>query len=89
MNGIKEYKKLEWGTFGKKNIHHPRYKLVTLGDCSTEHLKNILETQHQIPRLYKKAIFCILRHRQSKHIDYKSEANGYDTEKAKFVWKTI
>lgn len=66
---LDEAKDLKWGTYGK----HPSgdiwllgiepMRIVTLGECDTEHLCNILITQTQIPLEYREACRMIVNDR--------------------------
>jgi hypothetical protein len=53
---------LEWGTYGKSGKEP--LKWVRLIDCSTEHLKAILNTQKQISGEYRETIQFILKERE-------------------------
>ena len=60
---LEEAKKLKWGTYGKSGKEPLRW--TTLGRCTSEHLKAILETQFQITDQYRQAIKMILERRES------------------------
>lgn len=52
---------LLWGTYGKPRKRSVKW--VRLADCSTEHLKAILTTQHQIDSIYRIVIESLLESR--------------------------
>jgi hypothetical protein len=58
---IAEAESLPWGTYGKGGKDPLRW--VTLGECSIEHLCNILITQHQITPEYREACRMIVNER--------------------------
>jgi len=51
---------LIWRTYGEDFKHYPDLRLIKLGECDTDHLKNILRTQFQISSEYTVAIINIL-----------------------------
>jgi len=68
--------RIRWGTYGPRedgDIHKlgpGPLKWVTLGDCTTDHLNNILLTQN-IPEMCLRAINLILKYRKEEN-----DANG-------------
>ena len=64
-------KRLTWGTYGlheSGDIHKlgpGPLRQVRLGDCDSDHLRNILRTQHQITDRYRTAINLILESRET------------------------
>ena len=68
---LEEAKTLEWGTYGL----HPSgdiwktgpgpLRWVELGDCDSDHLRNILTTQFHITDGYRTAIKLILESRET------------------------
>lgn len=53
--------KLIWGTLGQPAKYPVKYKF--LYELDSEHLRNILATQRQIPVIYSRAILFILQER--------------------------
>ena len=53
--------KMFWGTYGKPSTFPVRW--IRLIDCTTNHLNNIIKTQHQIPQVSRYIIHSILSDR--------------------------